>query len=338
MSTVRSTVRGVALALWTALTGLALLLATLLGRLSRPAGARLAAGAFRTWARGTARIVGLKIVRSGTPPRPPFFLVANHLGYLDVVVLAATLDATFVAKSDVAAWPLVGRLCAAVGTVFVDRSRKRDLLRVLPLLDARLCAGDGVVVFPEGTTGDGSAVLPFRSPLFAAAARRGLPVHLATLGYATPAGAPHPARAVCWWGDMEFVPHLRALLALPSCTARVHFAAAAVPAGARKPVARAAQRAIARRFVPVHQGESPCNPVPVPPMPTSASSARASICSRSSTTPSSAPRSDPSSATASTSTARSCAASPRGASTTTSASATRSSSRAVASRASATRR
>jgi len=338
VSAVRSLVRGALLASWTVLTGLVLLVAALLRHVSQAAGTRLAAHAFRTWARGTARIVAVTIDARGIPPRPPFFLVANHLSYLDVVVLAATLDATFVAKSDVATWPLIGRLCAAVGTVFLDRSRKRDLLRVLPLLDARLCAGDGIVVFPEGTTSDGSAVLPFRSSLFAAAGRHGLPVHLATLSYATPAGAPHPARAVCWWGDMAFVPHLRALLALPSCTARVDFAAVAVPAGARKPMARAAQRAIARRFVPVHQGESPCSPVPVPPMPTSASSGRAPICSPSSTTPSSAPRSDRSSGTASTSTARSCAASQHGASTTTSASATRSSSRAGASRASATRR
>lgn len=276
MSAARSIVRGVLLASWTGLTGLALLVAALLRHASRTAGERLAAHAFRIWARGTARIVGLTIDTRGTPPRRPFFLAANHLSYLDVVVLASTLDATFVAKSDVATWPLVGRLCAAVGTVFLDRTRKRDLLRVLPLLDARLGAGDGVVVFPEGTTSDGSVVLPFRSPLFAAADRRDLPVHLAMLSYATPDGAPHPTQAVCWWGDMAFLPHLRALLALPSCTARVEFVTTTIPAGDRKLMAHAAQQALARRFVPVHQGESPCIPVPVPPTPTSASFARAS--------------------------------------------------------------
>lgn len=276
MSVVRATARGIALASWTALVGVALLLATLLGRASRAAGARLSADAFRVWARGTARIIGLTIDVRGTPPRSPFFLAANHLSYVDAVVLAATLDATFVAKSDVATWPLVGRLCAAVGTIFLDRTRKRDLLRVLPLLDAMLVAGDGVVVFPEGTTSDGSAVLPFRSSLFAAAARRELPVVLATLTYATPGGTAHPSRAVCWWGDMEFLPHLRALLALPSCTARVDFAATPIPAGDRKQMARAAQRAVERSFVPVHQGESPCSPVPALPTPTSAFFAKAS--------------------------------------------------------------
>lgn len=276
MSVLRGTLRGGALALWTALVGVALLFAALLRHVFRAAGARLVTRVFRTWARGTARIVGLTIVRDGRAPRPPFLLAANHLSYLDVVVLAATLDATFVAKSEVATWPLVGRLCAAAGTVFLDRTRKRDLLRVLPLLDERLCAGGGLVVFPEGTTSNGSSVLPFRSPLFAAATRRDLPVRLATLTYVTPAGAPHPAQAVCWWGDMSFLPHLRALLALPSCTARVDFALPAVAAGDRKQMARAAQRALACRFVPVHQGESPCSPVPVPPTPTSASFARAS--------------------------------------------------------------
>ena len=274
MTALRGIVRAVALALWIAATGLALLAGELLGVAAPARRARVQAAVFRTWARGAARIVGLRIARGGVPPRGPFFLVANHLSYLDVVVLAATLDATFVAKADVAAWPVVGRLCRAVDTVFLDRTRKRDLLRVLPLLEERLRAGRGVVVFPEGTTSDGSGVLAFRSPLFAAAVRAGLPVHVATLTYATPAGAPHPSHAVCWWGDMPFAGHLLALLRLPHCSARVELVATPIHAGERKLLARHARAAIVRRFVPVTRGETTCLPV-APPTPTSTSFARA---------------------------------------------------------------
>jgi len=278
VSTLRGATRALLLALWTATTGLALLLAALAGAASRTAGTRARRLIFRTWAHGTARIVGLVIERRGAAPRGPFLLVANHLSYLDVVVLAATVDASFVAKRDVAAWPLIGPLCRAVGTVFLDRTRKRDLLRVLPLLEQRLRAGAGVVVFPEGTTGDGTRVLAFRSPLFAAAVRTGLPVHVATLTYATPAGTPHPARAVCWWGDMAFLPHLRALLSLPCCHARVELLAAPVAGGERKQLARDARAAIVRHFVPVTRGEIECLPVPCPPTRTSGSFDRAQSC------------------------------------------------------------
>lgn len=277
-SMLRGVARAAALAAWTALVAVALCCSALLQPLARGTCARLRARIFRAWARGAARIVGLAIDVAGDAPRAPFFLVANHLGYLDVVVLAATVDATFVAKSDVARWPLIGPLCRAVGTVFVDRTRKRDLLRVLPILEERLAAGGAVVVFPEGTTSDGARVLPFRSSLFAAAVRRDLPAHVAVLTYLTPAAAPHPAQAVCWWGDMPFLPHLVRLLRLPRCTARLTFVRRPIVARDRKTLARAAHAEIVRRFVPVSRGESPCHPVPALPAPTSTRFAREPLC------------------------------------------------------------
>ncbi|HZR84939.1 MAG TPA: 1-acyl-sn-glycerol-3-phosphate acyltransferase [Candidatus Binatia bacterium] len=268
MSAFRAAARASALVLWTGLLAAALACSAAAALVSKAAAARLGVAAFRLWARGAARVIGLRIERSGVPPRPPFFLVANHLTYLDVVVLASTLEATFVAKADVARWPGVGRLCRALGTVFVDRTRKRDLLRVLPQLEALLGRGTGVVVFPEGTTTAGDRVLDFRSSLFAAAERTGAPVRVAALTYATPGGSPSAARAVCWWGDMTFVPHLLALLRLPSCTARVEFAAAPVAGSRRKDLARAAHAAVVRRFVPIAEGET--GPMPFDALPASA--------------------------------------------------------------------
>lgn len=280
----RGIVRALLLGAWFGAAAIGVCAIETMALLARERAAGLRTALFHRWSRGAARIVGLRIDVTGAPPAGPFFLVANHLSYLDVIVLGATLRATFVAKADVAAWPLIGWLCAAVGTVFLDRTRKRDLLRVLPLLERRLGDGGGVVVFPEGTTSDGSGVLPFRSPLFAAAVRGGLPVHLAMLTYETPAAAEHPARAACWWGDMEFLPHLGALLRLPRCTARLTLVRHPIADSDRKRLARTARDTISSRFVPVRHerpslgGEEACRPVPYPQPPTSTSFAREPIC------------------------------------------------------------
>ena len=274
----RGPVRTLLLAAWFGAAAIAVVVVAVVAPLLRDRGTRLRAALFRRWCRGAARIVGLRIDVAGVPPSGPFFLVANHLSYLDVIVLGATVRATFVAKADVAAWPLIGWLGRAVDTTFIDRTRKRDLLRVLPLLEERLRAGGGVVVFPEGTTCDGSRVLPFRSPLFAAAVRAGLPAHAATLTYETPAHERHPSDAVCWWGDMDFLPHLRGLLRLQRCTARLAFVRHPIDDTDRKQLARATHAVIARRFVPVSRGEEECLPVPAPQPRTSTSFVREPIC------------------------------------------------------------
>lgn len=252
MSTLRALARALALAGWTAMVFLVL---PLVGR---------AASVLRVWSRGAARIVGLRVVVEGAPPPGPFLLAANHLSYLDVVVLGSLLDAVFVAKADVAAWPVIGALCRRARTAFVDRERRRDLVRVLPLLAERLRAGTSVVLFPEGTTTDGSRVLPFKSPLFEAAVRGGRPVCVASLGYATGDGGTDPARAICWWGEMTFASHLFALLRLARCTAHVVFGDAPVAGRDRKELARGARAAVLRTFRPVTRGEPPMSSRPRP--------------------------------------------------------------------------
>lgn len=274
----RGAVRALLLAAWFGVAAIAVVAIETIAAFRGDRGATLRLALFHHWSRGAARIVGLRITRSGEPPRGPFLLVANHLSYLDVIVLGASLRATFVAKADVARWPLLGWLCGAVGTVFIDRTRKRDLLRVLPILERRLGAGGGVVVFPEGTTSDGSGVLPFRSPLFAAAVRSGAPAYAATLTYETPHDAPHPSDAVCWWGDAEFLPHLLGLLRLEESTARVTFGRHPIADTERKRLARTTRSEIAGRFVPVRRGERECPPVTCPQPRTSTSFARGSSC------------------------------------------------------------
>jgi len=169
----------------------------------------------RTWFRALARILGMRVVLHGRPPRPPFLLVSNHQSYVDIVLLGGAAGGVFVAKAEIARWPVFGHLGRSVGTVFVDRTTKRDLTRAAALIERALDDGRGVVLFPEGTTGPGPHLLPFKPSLLEVAAAHDLPVHHAVLRYA------HPA--VPWAGSTPFPAHLVNLLSLPAFTAHVTF-------------------------------------------------------------------------------------------------------------------
>ena len=131
------------------------------------------------------------------------------------------------------------------------RGRRRDLKRVISEVEARLAAGRGVVIFPEGTSTKGDAVQPFKASVFEVPIRTGTPVSYAALHYHTPEGAPPAHVSVCWWGDMPFVPHLMDLLALPSVRATVTFGPEPVLAADRKSLAVQARRAVQAEFIPV---------------------------------------------------------------------------------------
>jgi 1-acyl-sn-glycerol-3-phosphate acyltransferase len=193
----------------------------------------------------------MRVASSGRAPSPPFLLVANHLSYVDVVLLMSRVEAVFVARADVAGWPVLGRLARAAGTIFVARERARDLPRAAARIERALRGGAGVVLFPEGTSTEGAEVLPFRPSLLSAAVSAGAPVAWAALTYATPRGTPSARRAVCWWGEMRFAGHFLRLLALPRFDARVVFGAGPVAGGDRKEIAARARRAVAATFVPV---------------------------------------------------------------------------------------
>jgi len=170
---------------------------------------------FRTWSRGFARCVGMRVELRGTAPTGPFFLVANHLSYMDIPLLGAALDAAFVAKADLRGWPLVGHAFHCADTIFIDRASKRDLMRVMSVIEAAHASELGVVVFPEGTSGNGDGILPFKPSLLEYAATRDLPVHYACITYRSPPGWPPARDAICWWGDTPFLPHFLELLRLP---------------------------------------------------------------------------------------------------------------------------
>lgn len=234
------------LALWTAAVSLAWGLGALGTCWSSSLGNRWRAAVFRGWARGALWILAVRVRHWGEPPAElPHILVANHLGYLDVIVLAAAKNHTvFVAKSEVRRWPLWGILARAMGTVFVDRDRARDALRVARAMSGAWERGSGMVIFPEGTSTPGDRVEFFRTALLEPAAAEGWPIHYAALAYATGLGDPPAATSVCWWGDMEFMPHLWNLAGLGSIEAIVRFGDAPLAGRDRKLLGRELRLAV----------------------------------------------------------------------------------------------
>ncbi|MDX2033150.1 MAG: lysophospholipid acyltransferase family protein [Blastocatellia bacterium] len=204
-----------------------------------------------TWGRAIARIMHMRVHLDGRPPALPYFLVSNHLSYVDIIAYAAVTDCVFVSRHDVADWPGIGAMARSVGTVFLNRESLQDIPRVIEMIDELLDDRMGVILFPEGTSTIGDKVLPFSPALLEPAARAGYPVSYASIRYATPAGEPHASLAVCWWGDMTFLPHLVGLLQLREFDVFIHFGAEAIRAEDRKTLARNLWRAVNDQFVPV---------------------------------------------------------------------------------------
>ena len=214
-------------------------------------------GCRRQWARGLLRILDVRVSVVGRPPASPYLLAANHLGYLDVLVLAAKLPVRFVAKSEVRHWPVWGPLAAWTGTLFLDRERARDAHRMATAVAGTLAGGEAVSIFAEGTSSPGEGVLPYRPALFEGAVATGAPVVPAALNYRIP-DAPAAVRdKVCWWGEMEFAPHLVALAGLPPIHATLAIGTPISTGRDRKRVALAARDATEALQRTITQREGP---------------------------------------------------------------------------------
>jgi 1-acyl-sn-glycerol-3-phosphate acyltransferase len=148
------------------------------------------------WAAKLLRVAGVAFETSGTPRPGGALLVANHISWLDIVAIhAACPQARFVSKADVKRWPLLNRLIDAAGTLYLERERKRDALRVMHRIGEALVAGDTVAVFPEGTTGTGHALLPFHANLLQAAIATGTPAQPVALRFSDAQHVVSPAVA-----------------------------------------------------------------------------------------------------------------------------------------------
>lgn len=119
----------------------------------------------RRWSRQLVHMMGVDIRMIGTLAHPNVVVVANHVSWLDIFALHAAGPVRFIAKAEIARWPILGRLVAGVGTLFIDRARRHDTHRINGEVTAAIRAGDIVAIFPEATTSDGTRVLPFKGSL-----------------------------------------------------------------------------------------------------------------------------------------------------------------------------
>ncbi len=211
------------------------------------------------WARAMLSGIGVEVRIDGTlPPRTERTLVvANHLSYLDIFVLGALFPGRFVAKGDIARWPVIGWLARLAGTIFIVQADKRDLLRVTEQMERTLNAGVRVLVFAEGRSSRGIRVERLHSALFEVAVRKGIPCRAVTLGYDVPNDPWAPAATVCWWGGMRFWSHFLRLLGHRRILARVAVAPRLVIGRERKELTAELQRALEERFVPIRQAPLP---------------------------------------------------------------------------------
>jgi 1-acyl-sn-glycerol-3-phosphate acyltransferase len=174
----------------------------------------------RNWARGVLAILGIGLRRDVLHVAAGTLVVANHVSWLDAVVLRALLDGATVAKVETRRWPLLGLMLERNDTIFVERRASRALLAVNATIAARLAKGAVVIFFPEGTTTDGSEVLPFRPALFQPAVAAGHPVRALALRYRDDAG--RHCREAAFIDDMSLWHSLSAIAALPVLHAEVH--------------------------------------------------------------------------------------------------------------------
>lgn len=189
-------------------------------------------------------------------PRPVHgLLVSNHLSYLDILVLSAISPGVFVSKHEVKAWPLLGWFAMLGGTVFVQRERRGQVGEISARIHALLEQGQLVILFPEGTSGDGESVLPFKSSLLEPATGLKQPVFTAGIDYFLAGGS--VKNDVCYWGDMTFLPHFLRLLGRRFVQARVNFKEIPLPAGNRKELARQLYAEVVQLRLPARSAAGP---------------------------------------------------------------------------------
>ncbi len=225
------------------------------------------------WHRNVCRIVGLEVRLIGLErQRGATLYAANHISWIDILVLGGYLqNASFIAKSEVAGWGLLGKLCALHKTEFVNRGRRSDSARQRDYLAERIKTGHGLILFPEGTNTSGVHLAPFKSSLFSVAEHvaahidEPLRVQPVTLAYTEVNGMPLVRSQkpwVAWLGDVELFSHLQQLLnhGRIVVTVEFHEPISLESANCRKELARYCEDEIARGLERAHRAEERLGP------------------------------------------------------------------------------
>lgn len=170
------------------------------------------------------RVLGVRMTVRGAVPvaqsaecgvngeGPGYMVCANHVSFIDIFILDAVLPCRFVAKKEIASWPVFGFIARGTGTLFIDRSRKRAVLEIADAMAGAINEGTNVLFFPEGTTGNGLELLPFHPNLFEAAVRSGAQILPVTLRYTLDG---KPSGLVSYAGDVALFTVLKRILFTP---------------------------------------------------------------------------------------------------------------------------
>jgi lyso-ornithine lipid O-acyltransferase len=201
----------------------------LLGMLHLPGWGLIACNYYRV----LCALLRIRVRIEGQPARGRAVLyISNHVSWVDIVVIGSIVPVAFVAKSEVRKWPLVGITAAMQRTVFVDRKRRHQAVEAVAEIVSRLASGTSIVLFAEGTSSDGNRVLPFRSALVgairqaAAGGAGAIPIQPMSICYTSLHGIPMGRQhrpLVAWYGDLDFMPHIKAFVARGAVDAVVSY-------------------------------------------------------------------------------------------------------------------
>jgi 1-acyl-sn-glycerol-3-phosphate acyltransferase len=210
------------------------------------------------WCRRIISVMGIEVTVTGELPMLGA-VVSNHLSYLDILLYSATRPFIMVAKTEIKGWPLLGRLTAQAGTVYVDRNGGPP---TYPAVNRAMAEayhrGLPVLFFPEGTTTNGEGVLRFRRGLFHSVLNNGVELRTAALRFSISGdnGGATIADDVCWWGDAYFAPHIFRCLGLKGLSAHIEFDSGPVAGKDRFALSENARARVARAYESATRAET----------------------------------------------------------------------------------
>jgi len=214
------------------------------------------------WYRSFLSLMRVNVHLEGEWPTKPTLVVANHTSWLDIPVLGAQGPVSFVAKADIAKWPVIGWIAALTSTIFVAREKRMSTGETRDTIRRAMERGRTVILFPEGTSSDGNKVLPFKSALFGAVHYAGTPVVPIGVAYVKRGGlniARNQRRQIAWYGDLSLLPHFWSILTGPPIL--VTLAVGPDVAGDdRKTLARGAEARVRSMVANMWQGHPPIVP------------------------------------------------------------------------------